>query len=422
MKTKTFYVYQTVISTIFSIAIGLVVVSCTSDSTIEVITYDIPHVYINTVGGMGVESKEDYVGMTAKIAYSNVDTRIETIGKIRGRGHSTWEFDKKPYKIKFNEKQKPFGFPANRDWVLLADINDRSLLRTVYMAELSKAAEMDFSIHYQHVNLFLNEEFRGVYLFTDHIEKAKERVNIEDDGYLMKFDGYYYESPLFLVTDEMRRIYTFKYPDADEGKMIEGDDNWQFISSFMNDMESALFLLEDDPDNTEYLSYIDPVSFAKWYLVAELMAVVDVNQYYVLPSKSSTLKEYPIWDVEWSLGLWPSGVFGWTPDDLLTESRWSGNDYFHYLFLSNRFKDIVVQEWEKMKKNLPAVRTTIQKVTESISIAQEDEFELWPEAGKFTCNICFDTWEEEVEYTNDFFEKRTLWLDDFISQNVSRQH
>ena len=118
MKTKTFYVYQTVISTIFSIAIGLVVVSCTSDSTIEVITYDIPHVYINTVGGMGVESKEDYVGMTAKIAYSNVDTRIETIGKIRGRGHSTWEFDKKPYKIKFNDNVQLFGMRTDNNWML----------------------------------------------------------------------------------------------------------------------------------------------------------------------------------------------------------------------------------------------------------------------------------------------------------------
>ena len=62
---------------------------------------------------------------------------------------------------------------------------------------------MDFFIHYQHVQLYLNGEYMGVYLLSDHIEKAKERVNIEDDGYLLKYDGYYYESPLFLVTDEM---------------------------------------------------------------------------------------------------------------------------------------------------------------------------------------------------------------------------
>jgi len=156
--------------------------------------------------------------------------------------------------------------------------------------------------------------------------------------------------------------------------------------------------------------------------VAELMAVVDVNQYYVLPSKSSTLKEYPIWDAEWSLGLWPSEAFGWTPDDLLTESRWSGNDYFYYLFHSPRFRDVVVEEWEKMKVQLPTVRSNIQKVANSIVKAQKENYDLWPDAGKAMCNVTFNTWEEEVEYTNDFFEKRTLWLDDFISQNVSRQH
>ena len=419
MKKKTYPLFRALIVSIVLVVSGAMVTSCNNDSSDENVTYDIPHVNINTSGGAEIESKEDYVGMTATISYGSKDVQIETSGKIRGRGHSTWDFEKKPYKLKFDGKQSPFGFPANRDWVLLADYNDRSLLRTAYMAELSKAANLDFTIHYQHVHLYLNDEYQGVYLFTDHIEKAKDRVNIEDDGYLMKYDGYYLESPVYLITESERRVYTFKYPDGDDGGIVEGDENFEFIQDYIDSMESALYLLEDEPDNTEYLKYIDPVSFARWYLVAEMMAVVDVNQYLVLPSKASTLKTYPIWDAEWSLGLWPSDAFGWTPESLETESRWVENGYFEYLFLSNKFRDVVVEEWNKMKVQIPTIRYAVQKVADSITKAQYKNFDLWPDSGKLLGNVYFDTWQDEVDYVNDFYQKRAEWLDGFISQTVS---
>lgn len=393
----------------------LTAISCSEGDEIEENLNYVPRIDIKT-GGVEITSTDEYVETSVIISNCTDNYRLEARGKIRGRGHSSWELDKKPYKLKFDDKQSPFGFPANRDWALLAEVYDRSMLRTAYMCELSKAAGMAFPLHYQHVDLYLNNKYIGMYLLIDHVEKAKQRVNIEDDGFIMKFDAYFNESPVFLHTHHFWRPYTFKYPDADKGNIVEDDENFDFISSFMNDMEEALMELDDNPESIEYLKYINIHSFAKWYLVAELTGVVNCNQYFVLPSKSATLETYPFWDMEWSMGLWPSAEWGEETDDLETVYRWRYDDYFEYLFKSKLFIDTVKQEWFAMKSNIPTVREKIRSLNSSIAYSQEENLEEWEDYLTWKLNVVFDTWQEEVNYVNGFFERRLLWLNQQISQ------
>ena len=53
--------------------------------------------------------------------------------QIRGRGNSSWEYPKKPYKIKFDSRTSLLGMAKAKDYVLLAEYNDKSLIRN-YMA------------------------------------------------------------------------------------------------------------------------------------------------------------------------------------------------------------------------------------------------------------------------------------------------
>ena len=101
----------------------------------------IPIIEISTENSQPVESKEKYIKGSIKVVNSlNLGEEIIDSCQIRGRGNATWkDYPKKPYKIKFYNKQGLFGFPANKDWVLLAEYCDKSLLRTAYMCEVSKA-------------------------------------------------------------------------------------------------------------------------------------------------------------------------------------------------------------------------------------------------------------------------------------------
>ncbi|MBR5744805.1 MAG: CotH kinase family protein, partial [Muribaculaceae bacterium] len=125
----------------------------------------LPVMYINTAGGAVIDSKETYVEATAYIDNLGLEG-YESLGSaaaplpllIKGRGNHTWEyFDKKPYRLKFNEKQSIFGMPANRHWVLLAHADDDlCFLRDEIGFQLSRLMEMKWTPGHKPVEVVLN--------------------------------------------------------------------------------------------------------------------------------------------------------------------------------------------------------------------------------------------------------------------------
>lgn len=389
----------------------------------------IPTIEINTAESTPIDSKEEYVNASIKI--KNCPPQYGIINdscKIRGRGNATWkDYPKKPYKIKLYNKQNLLGFPANKDWVLLAEYNDKSLLRTSYMCEVSKALEMAYTVNYQHVELTLNGEYLGVYVLTDQVERAKDRVNIEDDGFLIEDDNYYDREPLFF-TSVLDYNYTFKYPNANKANIVKDDDNYLFIKNFIDEMENSLQAIPYDSDT--YKNYIDIESFAKWYIANEVLGNWEPNLFYVLPSRESKLKMMPLWDAEWSLGLACKGneqrADGWylrpheSPSDIYL---WKNRKYFQYLTKDPYFNEIVNNEWNKFKENLETVKGAILSKQQEIQEVQQRNFDKWPIMGKYIIAVmlvAFPTWQEEVEYAANYFEQRIQWLDINLNSSTTK--
>ena len=238
----------------------------------------IPRLFITTQDMAPIQSKDTYVPARVRLVKCPEYGIIEDDCQVRGRGNYTWrEYPKKPYKVKFNNKQTPFGWSADKEWTLLADYCDKSLLRTAAMSIVSELVGLPFSIHYKHVELFINNEYLGVYVMTDVIEKSDNRISISDTGFIIEDDEYYKEEPFFFTTDNYHYNYTFKYPKPNKG-IYKGDDKFLYIQSFMNRMESALY---DKSDEIE--SLVNLRSFAKWFIATELVGNYEPNFYYVLP-------------------------------------------------------------------------------------------------------------------------------------------
>jgi hypothetical protein len=91
-----------------------------------------------------IVSEEDYVNGTLKIDGNLVFTDGLYNGniQIRGRGHSTWYQPKKPYKIKLASKSSILGMPADKEWALLANYLDKSLMRNDVAYELSEREDL----------------------------------------------------------------------------------------------------------------------------------------------------------------------------------------------------------------------------------------------------------------------------------------
>lgn len=374
----------------------------------------LPRIDIVTEGSQGIVSK-DYVNAQVFINNTPEYGVINTSCKVRGRGNSTWgNYPKKPYMIKFNSKQSVFGFPENKKWVLLADYLDRSLMRTAYMCEVSKAVGVEWTINYQHVDLFVNGDYRGTYLLTDHVEKGKNRVNIDKDGFLIENDYYYYMEPLSFTSSMYNCNYSFKYPDADDMEIVKDDDNYIFILNYINAFEEALVKIEEDAYDDSYMNYIDIESFCKWYICANLIAMEDPNLFYVMHSKKDRLHMMPMWDAEYSLGTWSNTWPDKRPEPLVESQIWT-QPYFPTLLKSPIFVDALQKHWRESKNNIAQVEKNVALKSKLIENAALKNISKWKEPDVTHLYVYFDTWEEELEYVNSFFEERVRWFDRFVN-------
>ena len=143
------------------------------------LTDELPIVSINT-SGAAVDSR-NYVDMTLTLA-GVTDPLIDVHGSIRLRGNSTYSLVKKPYRIKFDQKQSLFGLDKAKSWVLLADYLDPSTLHNYAALTLAGTSEhLDFVPTPHKVNLYLNGEYAGVYTLCEQVQEQAGRLDLKLD-------------------------------------------------------------------------------------------------------------------------------------------------------------------------------------------------------------------------------------------------
>lgn len=127
-------------------------------------------------------------------------------GKAKVRGNWSTSYEKKPLRIKFDEKQSMGdlnGGSDMRNWVLLAEYKDGSMLRNRTALSISREILGEdglYAADSQLVEVEINGNYWGIYLLTDFQQVNKHRVNINepekdytglDIGYFLEFDGNY---------------------------------------------------------------------------------------------------------------------------------------------------------------------------------------------------------------------------------------
>lgn len=225
----------------------------------------LPVLYVNTEGGQAITSKEDYINGDFKIQgnaqYNSENTTLyDGIIEIRGRGNTTWGYDKKPYKIKLDAKTDLFGFGANKHWVLLANYTDESHMRNMLSYNLSGEMGMPY-MQSVHVDLILNGQYMGTYQFCEQVKISKGRINIHD------WEDYAGDVAKAVYKAEKGNGLTKDDQDAIETLLAETDMSWLTSGKFnYKDKEYTVRdYLADMPDFTggfllELDSYYDEYS------------------------------------------------------------------------------------------------------------------------------------------------------------------
>ena len=260
---------------------------------------NLPHVYISTFDGKDVTSKsnEVYARLTM-VDENDVVTAYDSVA-IRGRGNSTWNLAKKPYRIKFKDKTRFLGPDrANaRKWTLLANHGDKSLIRNALASYIGNLCGQKFTPAAKFVDLTLNGDYRGCYQISDQIEVRKKRVDIEEGGYLLEADGFcdfFYDGNGWWTTQGVPM--TIHYPDKEKLTPQQLDE----IRDYINDFENRLFSYNyTDPDEG-YRAWVDSTSLVSWYLASEITGNPDFlwSMYCYKERDDNRLFFGPMWDYD----------------------------------------------------------------------------------------------------------------------------
>jgi len=245
----------------------------------------LPVLFINTDGGVPITSKEDYLYAEYYIDNMGIEG-IENVGsqenpelmQIRGRGNYTWQdFEKKPYRLKLDNKMPLLGMNSNRHWTLLAHPDDDlSFLRNTVGFEVSRMMGLAWTPSQQPVEVVLNGDYIGLYMLTEHIRVETNRVNITEQadyetspflvsgGWLVEIDNYVEDEQVRTVEGNGKSIYsTYKSPEH------LSDEQRTYLTGLINAANASIYV-NDKTDNS-WENYIDPDTLACYYIVQELL-------------------------------------------------------------------------------------------------------------------------------------------------------
>jgi len=372
---------------------------------------------------------------------------------IERRGSSSQGFPKVGYGLETrladgtDNQVELLGFPVEEDFVLHGPYSDKSLIRNALAYHLASQL-MPYAPRIRIVELVLNGDYRGVYLFTEKIKRDRNRVGVKKlspgdvsgneltGGYILKLDKFtgedtdfpiLFESNFNADTEADQTIrFLYHYPKPAD---INGQQR-AYIESWMHNFEEVLagdrFL---DPDDG-YRQYVDLESFVDFLLINEISRNVDgyrlsTYMYKERDDNGGKLHMGPVWDfnlafgnADYCAGGAPQG-WGYSFGDICPDDFWQLPFWWDRLREDPDFVALLGDRWRELREGALSddrLNNTIDSLVAVMGDAPQRNFERWPVLGEYVWPNVFIgfTYEQEVCYLKRWVEDRTSWMDGAI--------
>lgn len=370
---------------------------------------NLPIVEIHTENNQEILDKENWISGTMAINGIGEFDDYEGTISIRGRGNSTWLYNKKPYAIKLDTKSEILGMPKHKRWVLLANYIDRTLLRNHVAFEIAKRTGLEWTPRGQFVEVMLNNIHLGNYYLCEQIKVDDNRVNIKemnssdvDDesitgGYLLEMDTYYDE-----VNKFKSAVYNFPVMIKDPDEDVLTTEQFEYIRNYIDSTE--ILLAANDFDVTrKYASRIADTTFIDWWFVMELVVnneTMHPKSSYLYKDRSGVLKAGPVWDFDWN-------TFQNSTHFCTKEAIW-----YPQLFKDPVFVYKVKARWDVFKPSFEQIITLMKDMRNKLTISAELNDEMWSLLTVESINGDEHlTYYDAVERMITNYQNRLKWLD-----------
>ena len=311
---------------------------------------------------------EDYTGKT----------------EVKGRGNSTWGYPKKPYRLKLNKKAEICGLGKAKNYVLLANHLDPTLMLNSVAFKIGRLLELPFTNHAIPVDVVLNGIYKGSYLLTEQIEVKENRVDLDENNSVMwELDSYWDDEPKFKST-----AFNLPVMVKDPDLTTEQFEYWKkdFIAFTTQFAKEPL-------EGNSYVDMIDIESVAKFLITFNLVHNMEINH----PKSVFLHKEGngkyvmgPIWDFDWAYDYeGTSNHFGRYNTPLFSSSmNGVGTAFFQRFLQDSRVKAIYKRTWQDFKNNkLDALLQYVDDYAVMLKPSVERNSELWENTRSFDTKV-----------------------------------
>lgn len=370
--------------------------------------------------GAGI-TDADYVQSIVSV-YSASNTLLYTSessgydgAKIKVRGNTSAQQSKKPFKIKLDKKfdllaefveRDPNVDYRNKEWLLMKSGYSSNIAIGSAVSEL---VGNDWTPQYTYVTLFVNGEYRGLYILMEGVDDSEARCNVSDDGYIVEMDAYWWNEDMYFTTpisENRPAKFTFKHPDTDD--FTEEDECYAYIKNYLTELENVMLGKAEGDIN----DYLDMRTFAKWMLTHDLLASWDSGGSNMYMTKydntsSSKMRMGPVWDYDsifWSREKYKTDTFA--------RIRYEGHFYMSYLAEDADFQRLYREEFNAVKNK---VRTSVSELFEFFK-SETYATLLQREKQRWGTGIVDQAAEEELILA--WFDEHIAWMEENVPDPI----
>ena len=393
------------------------------NSAFQPATINLPLLTINTVDAAPIVVEDTYIQGTMTITdAANPAYNYSGPLEVKGHGNSTWVMPKKPYRLNLTSKAPLLGMASDTNWILLANFDDKTMLRNAVSFQMSQMIGMAWTPHSAFVEVMLNGQYEGTYELTEKVEVSKARLNIGsiDDtdnsgvdltgGYLGEID--HYRGQTLNFNDFLGLPIGLEDPDPPTTQQAA------YWTSAFNTAEGVLYSSNFKDPNSGWQSAWNITSNVNYFIVEELAGNQDADDwssdYFYKPRSDPKFYRGPVWDMDVSLGNDNYGAIqspnvAWVS----TQSQW-----YVQLFRDPVFVAAVKAEWQAIRPQMLTLSSYIDTQAAALTLASNNNFARWPILNErvWPNPVIAGTFPGEVTLMKNWLAARIAYMDQTYGQ------
>ena len=404
------------------VKIDLVGDSSTHSYSVNLIHFTgLPIVYITTTGGAAITSKEDSV--TGSVSIDSNGTQFPSYSGSAYyflHGNTTATYPKLPYKMVLDSKSPILGMNTAKNWILLANYDDKTLLRNYLALQMGRMFGMQWTPSSQFVEVVLNGNYVGNYQVTEEVQVDKSRLNINkmsasDNSGNKLTGGYLIEADDKMEDDDHVRFYTSSQNNSfivHEPSSIT-TQQLAYINNYMDSAETVLYSDNFTDTVNGYRKYIDPLSFVNYFWVNEFSRNNDADFWsssFLFKDKDSLLEMGPLWDFDLAFGNTSfnnnNQSTGWY---MAQNGTW-----FSRLLQDPYFKNLAITRWQQERGTLDSLNIMVDAMAKNLNQSEKQNFIVWPILSTvmpIASPVAYGSYDAEIANLKQWIAQRLAWID-----------